>query len=332
MASLRKVFIAMLLLPVLPLLQIFRTLSYLHRLQTDDHVKERLMDLPTTDSQGEEAKAVQKITDVKDEDDTKKDSAVSDVFKHKSTDEVVLEESKDYLNKAELVGPSCKCVDCSEDELCGGLWYCNRYPGMASDEEALHRKLHIVVSHCTKSLSWMPRYLEGFMNISTIHVISKCGHDVEGAPENATTVVVPNVGRNDHAFAYYITTILPKIASDDSVVLFLKDSMVEDVHQGIEYRRADLKSLVRVASSANGFACGLEMSHRSRSCYHETSTLYGYEMKSYGRGVQNYNRTGDGVPFLSKYNTLGDFYRALNVTSPPRIGSSMLWRDFRCFC
>eukprot|EP00986_Skeletonema_menzelii_P014270 scaffold9231_cov130-Skeletonema_menzelii.AAC.3 len=39
--------------------------------------------------------------------------------------------------------------------------------------------------------------------------------DVEGAPENAEIQVLPNVGRNDHTFAYYITSILPHLPTAD---------------------------------------------------------------------------------------------------------------------
>ena len=74
---------------------------------------------------------------------------------------------------------NCTCVDCEKDKTCGGLWLGNRYPGMPSEEEVIHTKMHIVVSHCKKSLDWMPKYLEGFTNIASIHVISKCGQEVK---------------------------------------------------------------------------------------------------------------------------------------------------------
>jgi hypothetical protein len=49
---------------------------------------------------------------------------------------------------------NCTCVDCDEDKLCGGSWLGNRYPGMPSDEEVIHAKMHIVVSHCQHSNLW----------------------------------------------------------------------------------------------------------------------------------------------------------------------------------
>ncbi len=209
---------------------------------------------------------------------------------------------------------TCKCVDCEEDAVCGGLWRANRYPGMVSSvEEAIHKKLHIVVSHCNTPLNWMSGYLNGFTNVASIHVISKCGHEVEGAPMGATTVVLPNVGRCDHTYAYFITTILPTLATskdDNSIVIFLKDTTTEEFeHQD---PGTEPKSLVHIASSSNGFACGVtfdSMWAGSWSPYHDKDTLFTFDLESYREGS-----TADEVPFRVGNKTLGDFYNSLNVT------------------
>ncbi len=52
------------------------------------------------------------------------------------------------------------------------------------------------------------------------------------------------------------------------------------------------------------------------SAYHDVKTLLEQEMKGYDKGEQDY-KNGDGVPFLSRYKTLGDFYKALNFSPPP---------------
>jgi hypothetical protein len=96
----------------------------------------------------------------------------------------------------DLPSPSiCKCLDCKEDEVCGGLWKGIGYPTRRSD--SLHEtKVHIVVSHCKESLEWMTEYTKDFIDsIDSIHIISKCGEPVEGAPGAATVEVLPNVGR-----------------------------------------------------------------------------------------------------------------------------------------
>ncbi len=218
----------------------------------------------------------------------------------------------------------CTCVDCNEDKICGGLWRGNRYPGMPSDKEVIHVKIHIVVSHCKKSLDWMPKYLEGFTNITSIHVISKCGQVVKGAPNEAVTVVLPNVGRCDHAYAHYITNILPQLVTtknathDNSIVVFLKDTTMIDIHQSTisKFRRTSLKSLARIASSVNGFACGLDIVQGSEmSAYHDVKTLREQQLGGYNKGELDYKK-GDGVSFQSKFKTLGDFQEALNFPPP----------------
>jgi hypothetical protein len=96
----------------------------------------------------------------------------------------------------DLPSPSiCKCLDCKEDEVCGGLWKGVGYPIQRSD--SLHEtKVHIVVSHCKESLEWMTEYTKDFIDsIVSIHIISKCGEPVEGAPDAATVEFLPNVGR-----------------------------------------------------------------------------------------------------------------------------------------
>jgi len=218
----------------------------------------------------------------------------------------------------------CRCVDCDkgEDNICGGLWRGNHYPTRnirpsASDE----KKIHIVVSHCKASLNWMPSYLSDLRkNVESIHVLSKCGQNVEGAPDNAEIQVIPNVGRNDHAYAYYITSILPKLSTnDDSIVVFLKDTMMQKIFQGRQFHRTDLNSLVQLASSSNGFGCGLIIVDKSWSVYHDKNTLFTFALKAYEKGVNDYH-TGDKVSFQSdKYSNVGDFYTSLNANSLPAL-------------
>lgn len=257
------------------------------------------------------------------------------VFLHKnmmrdissSTQPIIQHETVESLGPRAVprVVTNCTCVDCDEDKLCGGLWRGNRYPGMPSDEEVIHTKMHIVVSYCKKSLDWMPTYLEGFTNIASIHVISKCGQEVKGAPDNAVTVVLPNVGRCDHAYAHYITDILPQLVTsqdttqDNSITVFLKDTTMVPIHQSniTNFHRNDLKSLAQIASSMNGFVCGLGLAEGSEmSAYHDVKTLLQQKLSGYNKGEQDY-KNGETVPFLSKYKTLGDFYKALNFSPSP---------------
>ena len=135
--------------------------------------------------------------------------------------------------------------------------------------------------------------------------------------------MLPNVGRCDHAYAHYITDILPQLVTtkdathDNSIVVFLKDTTMVHIHQGLDFHRNNLKSLAQIASSVNGFACGLGLAEGSEmSAYHDVKTLLRQQMRGYDKGEQDY-KNGESVPFLSQYKTLGDFYKALNFSPPP---------------
>ena len=74
-----------------------------------------------------------------------------------------------------------------------------------------------------------------------------------------------------------------------------------------------------MASSSNGFACGLGIAEKSWSAYHDKDTLFTFAKKAYKKGANDYH-TGDGVPFQSgKYGSLGDFYTSLNANPLPSL-------------
>ena len=210
----------------------------------------------------------------------------------------------------------CRCVDCQEDEQCGGLWKANNFPAIdGSDPHS--KEIHIVVSHCKRDLHWISNFTEGYKTRS-IHVISKCGKSVEGAPETAIIERLPNVGRCDHSYAYYIANILRHNTvqgGKDSIVVFLKDDMT-DLHQLGAW--ATFESMVRIASSTNGFSCGVDVSTGkvgtdSASAYHDVAALSRFAMGSYNR---NKYKRKDSVEFKSKYANLGEFYESVIEDAP----------------
>ena len=235
-------------------------------------------------------------------------------------------ESEDYYDglpdfvTLEAEDPSkCKCVDCQEDETCGGLWKGKRYPGEGDPKKT---KIHIVVSHCKSNLEWISSdFTEGY-DVASIHVISKCGAPVIGAPEIATIEVLPNIGRCDHTYAYYITTVLEqKMKNDDGkdsvVVVFLKDDIsAKNLHQSGDWN--DFESLLRIASSDNGFACGVipdhvefGQNHFFLSTYHEVKTLFEFSMGEYARNLKRY--AIDNTEFKSEHENLGSWYASLGA-------------------
>ena len=241
-------------------------------------------------------------------------------------------------------GPTkqCKCVHCnqSEDELCGGLWKGISYPPVQTDNNNGNngnnlrqekRRVHIVVSHCKADLNWMSDFIGNDhaddVVVASMHIITKCGEEVIGAPRTATIEELPNLGRCDHSYAKYITSILDgKLSTDDddddddnnSIVMFLKDDMSStNIHQKLKWN--DFETMLRIASSTNGFACGLiydrfanikERGFHSSfdmSAYYLTEKLMEFSLRSYDRRKDMYQ--GDGVLFRSNYHDLGSFYR-----------------------
>jgi len=214
----------------------------------------------------------------------------------------------------------CNCIECDVDKNCGGLWKASKYPGISDGKDLETKKIHIVISHCKSNLEWIDGFTQGFL-ISSIHIVTKCGETVKGAPEWATIEVLPNVGRCDHTYAYFITTILPQkinpAEQENSIVVFLKDDIsAENFHQSGHWN--DFETLVKLASSENGFACGIEpggIQHGTHifflSAYHDVETLFDFSMAEYDRNVKGYNV--DETEFKSQFTTLGSWYNSLNA-------------------
>jgi hypothetical protein len=83
-------------------------------------------------------------------------------------------------------------------------------------------------------LKWLAGYTVGF-NFRSITILSKCGVSVESdeLPEGASVFQLPNVGRNDHAIAFWMSMIQYS-SRDNEVVVFLKDNL--DIHQSSRAR------------------------------------------------------------------------------------------------
>jgi len=228
-----------------------------------------------------------------------------------------LGEEKQALPVAERASQKCSCVDCQEDELCGGLWRAMRYPGMDRDPHTL--KIHLVVSHCKANLDWIANYTKGF-DVASIHVVTKCGSAVNGAPESATIEVSPNVGRCDHTYAHYINSILDqkvvKGTDEESIVVFLKDDISpQNTHGIFSAGRISLEEIVRLASSANGFGCGIRLKD-NLSEYHVPEMLE-WNIKNYKRDTHNYT-TGDQEQFVG-FESFAAFRESLTSEPLPAV-------------
>ncbi len=234
--------------------------------------------------------------------------------------------------------PKCRCVDCEEDKICGGLWRGTRYPlpgsrigntpngdvDLGFDEKAylVKQKIHLVVSHCSGNLNWIADFTKGF-KISSIHVVTKCGIEVVGAPTGATIEKMPNVGRCDHTYAHYITTIMDqkvkKGEESNSIVFFLKDD-ISGSNMHINGMWSQFELMLHTASSENGFACG-SILEEWLSAYADVKELFGYKLYEYF----NYRHTAKGydttnIEFRGNYTDVGSFYNKIpGIESPPEI-------------
>jgi hypothetical protein len=198
-----------------------------------------------------------------------------------------------------------------------GLWKASQFTGMNSDVSQ-KKKVIVVVSQCNRPLHWMQDYIVNgtFFVIIRIYIISKCGEQPLGAPEGAVVQALSNVGREGHTYAYFITDILPyEVGVDssvakqrESIVVFLKDTTWNNHGQQLEELR-NLESMVRLASSSNGFGCfGSPPKHAS--AYHNITMLSQFEIDKYDSGYS----TNDNVLFKSSHANLGAYWLAINVT------------------
>eukprot|EP00980_Cylindrotheca_fusiformis_P000090 scaffold19_cov114-Cylindrotheca_fusiformis.AAC.37 len=231
------------------------------------------------------------------------------------------------LNNTQVNPKACKCVHCKEDPYCGNLWDANELD-MAErfSDKYKERDVHVVVSHCRTPLDFIPELTKG-VKIVSIHIISKCGHPVEGAPPKSTIEILPNVGRCDHSYAHYLLSVLdqklklatPESKWDDAVVLFLKDTrnaQARNLHQPGRWNT--IERMVKVASSKHGFSCGI-LPGRARmfrrftvSAYFEFETLRNFTKTEY-KSRNNKLVAGDNVTFESDLHSWELFYNNLGA-------------------
>jgi hypothetical protein len=211
---------------------------------------------------------------------------------------------------------NCTCVDCDQDEICGGLW---KGDAVGGDPHSFS-KITLVISHCERPLHWLSNFTEGF-HVNHILIISKCGKPVMGAPENSTIVRMPNLGRCDHTYAHYMAARMkytpPSLDDDSKVVVFLTDDQRDrsgSVHNGFQFSRS-LPDMLRIASKTN-FACGMEQKRWKKggsvSPYHETSHLLNYELERYHGISKNKNNKS----FKSRYSNFGQWLEDLGAKLP----------------
>jgi len=204
----------------------------------------------------------------------------------------------------------------NKEKFIEGIWKGRNFGGKRVDPHS--QKIHIVVSYCLHDMKWITNLIHGY-NISSINIISKCGRPVQNAPPNSKVILLPNVGRNDHSFIYYIRSILDseiiktKSDPDNTIVVFLKDNQ----HAG--HWKSNFNDMMSLAASEQGFGCAKlpyipykKPDEKQYSAYHETSVLLNFTLGGYKHGERDVEGTVE-AQFQSRFLNLGHFLSTLQM-------------------
>ena len=124
-------------------------------------------------------------------------------------------------------------------------------------EEMKNVNISLVISHCEENLSWIAGYIGNNYSLKDITIYSKCDKEVKGlkALQRLSSTInvlrLPNVGRCDHTYAYWIKEqykLIDAEADGNDIVMFLKDNKRE-------YRKYHPIDLVLSHASKSGFGC-----------------------------------------------------------------------------
>ena len=193
---------------------------------------------------------------------------------------------------------------------CFDLWVAEQMPIEAVAESG---KIHVIVSHCMHSLDWLDTYLSQ-IEVASISVYSKCGHNVTGEPKRSKVFLLDNVGRCDHTYAHWISHASAYFSSEShDIALFLKDDLDNtNIHQKSDGWKSATE-LVRISSNL-GFACGMKPSsfvNGTFSVYHYTPSLLSFAKYFYVQNAKKYGHNREAVlndtSFKSKYASMKDW-------------------------
>ena len=188
-------------------------------------------------------------------------------------------------------------------------------------------RISIVISHCEKRLKWISDYIGTEYSITDITIYSKCGKEVRNMKqlEELSPIVniikLPNVGRNDHAYAYWIRKHYDSIDKDkdgNDIVLFLKDN-------GGRYSSTAFHPIDRLLTfaSKSGFGCMIKpgCNRCEEQCNKESVVRTMQHRRQYilNFSKDNYNRQerDDGSAFQSdKYADFKSWKEDLGFVIP----------------
>jgi hypothetical protein len=150
--------------------------------------------------------------------------------------------------------------------------------------------LHVVVAHCDKPLDWIwESYLKD-VEYKSITIISKCGHrpnEHSSLPPNTRVVTsLPNVGRCDHSYAYFIQNM---------------DSLLKD------YRNNVNDQVMFMKDNDNTYRGNFEGMYTLQQMM-ETTDQKQFACASYIKTTPNDFEDGERATNVAQLWTLGSFY------------------------
>jgi hypothetical protein len=191
--------------------------------------------------------------------------------------------------------------------------------------------ISVVVSYCETGLDWLLPYLNETMNnlpltVFDVSIISKCGKGVSGidtlknAIQKVDILQMPNVGRCDHTYAYWIQTNYHSFIEQQDqggVVLFLKDNnyLMDYAYSFSEMLRTSL---------VVGFSCmsktiGPEIGYHHNAhdikeslVLHRRKTIENFTLKTYSRLERDKNDEFENANITN----LGEWAIAIGLQYP----------------
>lgn len=201
--------------------------------------------------------------------------------------------------------------------------------GILGVERTESTRTHLVVSHCGHNLDWLAQYFK-MSSFQTITIISKCG--IAPAPTyRALTIKLPNVGRCDHTYAWWMVHKAPSI-KDDDVVFFVKDTH----HVSVPGSGMALANITLQVAKSNGFACAQRPNLRPQERMHGKKfnrksfwsngmTLFAYTAELDTFSSNEYNSGAvrgvaeDHKAFKSSYKNFGEWRHAMGMEWPSMV-------------
>ena len=202
------------------------------------------------------------------------------------------------------------------------------------NQQLTSRKISIVINYCNKDLRWIESYINQSgdnFNITDITVYSKCNNEnVKGIDAikklggKLEVLQIPNVGRCDHTYAYWIHENFATIDTEDKgLVFFVKDN---------NYAQRNFRPFKDVffAASTTGHGCVLKLvvSPHMKKVYrndvnpkgpynmlmfHDKSLQGNFALNAYPKG-DRYGR--EAALFPSNYSNLKEYIDGVGLKYP----------------